>query len=160
MKKTFITVIVVAVVGVLAILAQYLFLITKKQTVLARLADEVGNEVLITEESSGLLEWSIQVCWRKNTGPWMTYLLDGDANFWRTAGLTESSNVVSVTRQEQVLGQLNTKNGSFVYPVDRLVVNRPKDIVLSADPFNKTNRVFPDGPRWDLYWPGAVSDSN
>lgn len=160
MKKTLIAIIVVAVVGGLAILAQYLFLITQKQTILARLTDEIGNEVLVTEESSSQFEWSIQVCWRKNAGPWMTYLLDGDANLWRSAKLTESSNVVSVTRQKQVLGRLNTNDGSFVYPINNLVVSHPKDIVLSADPFNKTNRIFPEGPQWNLYWPSAMSGSN
>jgi hypothetical protein len=154
MKKTLIAILGLAIVVVLALLVHHL--VADKRVIVARLTDEVGNEVLVTQEYTGLFEWKVELCWRKGKGSWMTYLLDGDAGFWRDVELTKSTNVFEVKHQQQIVGRLNATDGSIDYPIKKLLVNHPNSVVTSADPFDRTNRIDSLSVGWTSVWPSTL----
>lgn len=154
MKRMFgkitLTLLIVSVIVVLYCLFQ------NKRTTFAKMIDS-ENEVLVIGESQDRFDgWKIELCWRRAAGPWMTYLLEGDADFWVDVEISKRTNGFLVKRQHQIVGQLNTVDGRFEYPVQKLVVVRPKDIVKSNDPFDKKSRIYPENPEWNSVWPAAA----
>ena len=154
MKKAFVAIAALAFVGVLTLLVHRL--VANKSVIVARANDEMSNEVLVTEERTGLFEWQVQLCWRKRKGPWMTYLLDGDADFWRDVELTKSANNFEVKHQQQLVGRLNTTDGSIDYPIRKLLVKHPNSVVTSVDPFDRTNRIDSLSVGWTSVWPSTL----
>jgi hypothetical protein len=138
--------------AVLAIIVCFVF--ADRQKILTQVSHKDLGTFLVIGESFNLIEgWQITFCWRKDKGPWMQYYLDHESNLWRDVEIFLETNTVLIKKGSQVMGQLNTFDGSLQHARHKRAYHCPALIVPDEDPFNRTNAIYPESPAWTAVWP-------
>jgi hypothetical protein len=130
-------------------LAARLLFADRRATVASWTDFEVGDVRVLGESEDRFEEWAFRLCWRKGNGPWKEYLLDRQVPFWTDVELNRQANTVSIKRRGEIVGALNTIDGSFSNHLHARMESRPQVIVRSRDPFDKTTRIYPENPAWE-----------
>ena len=121
--------------------------------------DTCGDPLAWCEPLALISGWEVTLCWRKDNGPWMQYLLDdeGSPGQWRDVSLAFGTNTVIVKKEDVMIGKLNTVDGSWEHRrYGGLVDRTPLRIVLDDNPFSDTNTIGPGSPEWDTIWPALI----
>lgn len=156
--KAWIIILIAALLAAIALAAGFLF--ADRRATLASLTDsEVGDVRVLGESEDRFEKWAFRLCWRKGNGPWMEYLLDRQVPFWNDVELNRQSNTVSVKRRGKIVGVLSTVDGSFSNHLHARMESGPQVIVTSGDPFDRTNRIYPENPAWKSVWPSVALES-
>lgn len=143
---------VLLALAALAVAAWILF--TDRRATVATLADaDIGDVRVLGESEDRFEDWSFSLFWRKGNGPWMEYLLDRQVSFWSDVTLLRLSNAVAVIRCSEIIGTLSTADGSFSNRLRARLETHPRVIIISDDPFHKTNRIYPGDTSWKSVWP-------
>jgi hypothetical protein len=153
------SIILTATLLVAIALAAGLLFADRHATVASLRDSEVGDVRVLGESEDRFEEWSFRLSWRKGNGPWMEYLLDRQVALWSNVELIRLTNAVAVKRHGEIVGTLNTVDGSFSNQLRARLESRPQVIVTSENPFDRASRIYPENPSWKSVWPTVALQS-
>jgi hypothetical protein len=160
MSKWIITGVIGLLLVVAAVAVAGVILFSDRRATVAELSNaKVGDVRVMGESEDRFEEWAFRLCWRKANGPWMEYLIDRQVGFWNDVKLSSMTNAVVVKRDGEIIGTLNTADGSFSNALHARLDIHPQVIVTGNDPLDRTNRVYPESPGWNSIWPTAALQS-
>jgi hypothetical protein len=149
----------IAIGGVLGLCIWEVF--RDKKMILAKFnAPGVGEMAVIGTSPNRFEGWSVALVWQKARGAWASYYLAHEAPRWKGVQLVQETNNVLVKLEDRIVGTLNVNDGKFFNALQNHLHERPTRLVLSEDPFNETERIYPESPGWDAVWPSVTTGQN
>jgi hypothetical protein len=137
------------------------FLFHDETVVLTRSSDpETGQALILGISQDRLEEWTFFLYWRKGQGPWARYLLDRQVSFWESVEFSKAGNVVTLKRRNQVIGQLDSADGSFSNLIRRTVQRTPTAIVNLSDSLKHDHQIYPESSEWLSAWARVINKTN